>query len=85
MINHLAGPSTHRWQSAIPVISDREFEMFQAFIHRETGSTHGEEDVAVAKLARRLRELGRLPEAITGAWLEKRTEMSGSPLIVHLR
>ena len=60
MNNVHAGSSTHRWQTTLPVISDREFELFQTFIHRETGIylSQAKKTLLVARLARRLRELG---------------------------
>ena len=60
MSNVHAASSTHRWQTAVPVISDREFELFQTFIHRETGIylSASKKTLLVARLARRLRELG---------------------------
>ena len=60
MTSVLAGSPTNRWHTAVPEISDREFELFQAFIHRETGIylSAGKKTLLVARLARRLRELG---------------------------
>ena len=52
-------PATHRWHTVVPAISDREFELFQTLIHRETGIflSSAKKTLLVARLARRLREL----------------------------
>ncbi len=45
--------------SAVPAITDQEFRLFQALIHRETGIylSDAKKTLLVARLARRLREL----------------------------
>ena len=59
MTNVHAFHATHRWHTVVPAISDREFELFQSLIHRETGIflSSAKKTLLVARLARRLREL----------------------------